>query len=109
MSTSSTNSNSYSENVLQQSQLEALKSLSLLLIREIDSLRGDQENYIKKLENHKRINLAEEVQKFETEMIRSALILSMGRQSKAAQLLGIKLTTLNAKIKRYKIDLGDHS
>ena len=34
------------------------------------------------------------------------MIRSMGRsQTKAAQMLGIKITTLNAKIKRYKIDL----
>ena len=37
-------------------------------------------------------------------MIRHALYLTNGSQSAAARMLGIKVTTLNAKIKRFKLD-----
>jgi Transcriptional regulator containing GAF, AAA-type ATPase, and DNA binding domains len=52
------------------------------------------------------INLYEEMQRFEASMIRSAMIQAGGVQRKAAELLGMKLTTLNVKIKRYKIDFS---
>lgn len=102
----SNNSSSNSEGLLQHSQLEALKSLSLLLVREIDSLKGKQAVLEKKIEEEQSINLAHEMQQFEIDMIRCALIRSMGRQNKAAHLLGMKTTTLNEKIKRYNIDLS---
>jgi DNA-binding protein Fis len=49
------------------------------------------------------------VQRFEIALINSALNRSHGNQTKAAQILGIKLTTLNSKIKRYGISLNDVS
>lgn len=45
-----------------------------------------------------------EVRRFESGLIRCALIRTGGRQRRAARLLGIKAATLNAKIKRYRID-----
>ncbi|MFM9904771.1 MAG: helix-turn-helix domain-containing protein [Pyrinomonadaceae bacterium] len=48
--------------------------------------------------------LSDQIQKFETDMIRHALYLTNGKQSDAARMLGIKLTTLNAKIKRFELD-----
>lgn len=50
------------------------------------------------------LNLSEQVQRFEAELIRSALIKTGGRQRRAARLLGVKVTTLHTKIKRYHID-----
>ena len=47
------------------------------------------------------------LRRFETELIRSALIQTGGRQRQAARLLGTKVTTLNTKIKRYKIDIPE--
>ena len=41
---------------------------------------------------------------FEIDMIRHALYLTNGHQSFAAKLLGIKKTTLHAKLKRFSID-----
>ena len=61
----------------------------------------------KEIENGKPFCLLEEMQRIEINMIRCALIRSMGNQTKAAKLLGVKLNTLNTKIKRYKIDLTD--
>jgi DNA-binding NtrC family response regulator len=57
-------------------------------------------------EDCQNLGLEERVRKFEIELISDALIQTGGRQNGAAKLLGIKLTTLNAKIKRYKIPVG---
>ncbi len=96
-----------SEKILKQNQLEALKSLSLLLVREINSLEERQTTLEKKIESEKSICLLKELQRFEASMIRCALIRSMGKQTRAAKLLGLNTTTLHAKIRRYKIDLTD--
>ena len=50
------------------------------------------------------LDFQREVQLFESDLIRCALIRTGGRQRRAARLLGIKAATLNAKIKRYRID-----
>jgi DNA-binding NtrC family response regulator len=50
------------------------------------------------------LSLSEQVHRFEAELIRSALIKTGGRQRRAARLLGVKVTTLHTKIKRYRID-----
>lgn len=93
--------------VLKQSQIEALKSLSLLLVREIDSLDERQSALENEIENKKPISLAEELQRFEINMIRCALIRAAGKQIEAARLLGLKPTTLYEKIKRYNITMND--
>ena len=48
-------------------------------------------------------NFYEEVQRFETELIKLALERTGGNQARAAQLLSLKPTTLHAKIKNYRI------
>jgi len=53
------------------------------------------------------IDLQAEVRRFETELIRSALIQTGGCQRQAARLLRTKVTTLNTKIKRYKIEITE--
>ena len=78
--------------------ISALKELSLALSHEIAAL----ENRAVLLNGP--IKLADEVRKFETGLICNALIRTGGRQRQAARLLGMKITTLNAKIKRYNID-----
>ena len=52
-----------------------------------------------------RTRLRDEVKRFEMELIRTALEKTLGNQTRAARLLGIKTTTLNGKIKRYNIPL----
>jgi len=52
------------------------------------------------------IDLYDEVSRFETELIRCALQHTGGHQVKAARLLGLKTTTLNNKIKQYKIQVN---
>ena len=52
------------------------------------------------------INFYDEVQRFETHLIKMALAETGGNQAKAARLLGIKATTLNSKIKLFNIEVG---
>ena len=49
------------------------------------------------------IDFYEEVRRFEISMIKKALKVSQGSQKKAANLLKLKQTTLNTKIKSYQI------
>lgn len=79
-------------------RLEILKVLSGNVLREVESLREDKDAALQ----HK-INLTTEIARFEADLIRGALIRTGGRQRLAAQLLGIKTTTLNNKIRRYGI------
>ncbi len=79
-------------------RLNTLREVALTLLREVESLRVSQQPNIKQ-----NVRLHDEVQRFETELIRSALVRTGGNQTRAAQLLGVKLTTLNTKVKRYKI------
>lgn len=51
------------------------------------------------------ISFYDEVSRFEIELIRRALELTGGHQSKAAKLLGMNNTTLNSKIKVYNIKI----
>lgn len=80
-------------------RLEALRVLSASLMREIEALRKAKNAIVPA-----KINLIEEVQRFEIELIRCALLRTGGKQRQAARLLNVKVTTLNAKIKRYGID-----
>lgn len=50
------------------------------------------------------LNLRELIKRFEANLIRSALAYTGGRQRRAARLLGMNVSSLNAKIKRYKLD-----
>lgn len=91
--------------LLKQNSLEALETLSLLVMREIEVLKVAQASFSFK-DAGQKISFEDVVQNFEIGLIRNALVHSNGSQTKAAELLGIKLTTLNQKIKRYGISLG---
>ena len=82
------------------SRLSSLRDVAIELLNAVDSLRSTNAGN----GNHK-LKLHEEVRKCETELIRSALVRTAGNQSRAARLLGVKHTTLNAKIKRYGIPI----
>ena len=78
-------------------RLDALREVALTLLGAVDSLRSAQPS------RGQSIRLQDEVQRFETDLIRTALERTGGNQARAARLLGVKHTTLNSKIKRYKI------
>lgn len=54
-----------------------------------------------------RIDLHAEVIKFESGLIQRALLQTGGHQSEAAHLLGISLSSLHSKIRRYGIKVRD--
>src|SRR5258708_38615839 len=78
-------------------RIDALSDVAATVMEAVDSLRTAQPSC------HHNITLQAEVQRFETELIRTALERTGGNQARAARLLGVKHTTLNAKIKRYQI------
>ena len=78
-------------------RLNALREVALTLLDAVDSLRHAQPS------SGQSIRLQDEVRRFETDVIRTALEKTGGNQARAARLLGVKHTTLNAKIKRYCI------
>ena len=81
--------------------LDSLREAAMTLMREVESLASRQPHT-----NHQQLGLQEEVHRYESELIRSALQKTRGNQRRAAKLLGVKVTTLNCKIKRLGIELA---
>lgn len=81
-----------------ENRLEALKVLSNSILHEVEALKK-----AKHTELPGKIDLASEVQRYEEDLIRCALLRTGGNQRRAAKLLSVKVTTLNMKIKRYGI------
>lgn len=84
-------------------RVEALRVLVSVLLREVESLEHSVPSGAESLANP-HFSLSDEIERYEADMIRTALIKSQGKQRRAARLLGVKVTTLNAKIKKYKIN-----
>lgn len=82
-----------------ESRLSSLRDVALELLNAVESLKGASPN------RNQSLNLQDEVRRFETDLIQAALVRTGGNQLRAARLLGVKHTTLNAKIKRYGISL----
>ena len=94
-------------NLIQRSkdeQLNALKSLASEILKQIESIENI-ENNICHLVNEDGLHLDEILERFEKDLICIALMKAGGVQIKASKLLGVKLTTLNTKIKRFKIEV----
>ena len=87
---------------VEEARVASLKVLALTLLRQVESLEKQMTTT-----DVPELNLQKEVQRFEAAIIRSALWKTGGRQRRAARLLGVKVTTLNTKIKRHKIKLDD--
>jgi DNA-binding NtrC family response regulator len=81
-------------------ELEALKLLILAMWRELRALEAAGSS----ARAAGPVDLAGEMRRFESDLIRCALIRTGNRQRRAARLLGMSVATLNAKIKRYHID-----
>jgi DNA-binding NtrC family response regulator len=79
-------------------RINTLRETVLQLLQEVESLTIAVPAGLK---SGARLN--DEVRQFEMNLIRTALGRTAGSQTRAAKLLGLKLTTLNAKIKRYQI------
>ena len=92
--------NGLDQSQLFDSRISYLKILAMSLLREIALAENTGHR-------NDTIDLQAEVRRFETELIRSALIQTGGCQRQAARLLRTKVTTLNTKIKRYKIEISE--
>jgi DNA-binding NtrC family response regulator len=79
-------------------KVRTLKELTLALLQEVESLKGHGS-----FESKSSIDFDDEVRRFETDLIRWALMRTGGHQRRAARMLNLKVTTLNAKIKRFGI------
>ena len=79
-------------------RLNTLRETVLQLLDEVESLAISRPIDIKR-----GARFSDEVRQFEVSLIRTALGRTSGSQTRAARLLGLKPTTLNAKIKRYGI------
>lgn len=81
-------------------RIEMLKNVALNLLKEVQVL-----STLEAADIIQGIKFYDEVERFERELIMRALELTGGHQVRAARLLGLKVTTLNSKVKRYRIPL----
>lgn len=79
-------------------ELEAARVLASALI---GILKGESESELKQ---EPKIRFRDEVERFEANLIMSALAHTGGRQRRAARLLGMNVSTLNLRIKRYRLN-----
>ena len=102
-----TTANSSTDSEL-ESHVQQLTLLARALASEIEALQRDL-SFDRALgrqidfEND-GIDFYDEVERYEIELIESALDKCGGNQSRAARLLGLKSTTLNAKLKHYGLN-----
>ncbi len=87
---------------LSRGNVTSLKDLTLRLIREVQTIAEGQMPGL-----DSGFDFYEEVSRFEIDLIRLALLQTGGHQRRAAKLLNLKVTTLNSKIKHYKINMAD--
>lgn len=85
---------------LQTLKSEVLKSMALALESKAENPTGFLDFDVKL-----GLNFYEEVTKFEIKLLRQALTFCRGNQRAAAKLLHLKTTTLNTKVKMYRLDL----
>lgn len=78
-------------------KLEAINRIASVVLSEVETFAS--RNYL----SSENINYYEELQRFEIELILYALYQANGNQRRAAQILNIKTTTLNAKVKRFNL------
>jgi DNA-binding protein Fis len=90
------------------SRVHRLVDLASELMREAQVLARDKafaaESVVRATNMEGGVDFYSEVKQFETALIKLALGETDGNQSRAAKLLGLQATTLNSKIKLYKIE-----
>ena len=100
--TPATRSGTADEAAALRAEVEDLKMLILAMWREVGAI--ERKAPAATAVAPAALDFQREVRRFESDLIRCALIRTGGRQRRAARLLSIKATTLHAKIKRYRID-----
>ena len=87
-------------------RLLTLKDLAHAFLEELGTV-GDRDGKASAEAAEGPIDFYDEVRRFEVEMIQSALRRTNGVQTEAASLLGLKPSTLHAKIKQYRLSASD--
>ena len=82
-----------------QLHIQAIGELVHELLTQLDLLQYESDYS----EDEPNLSLREEVRRFEINLIQRALTRTHGSQVEAARVLGLKATTLNAKMKRYRL------
>jgi DNA-binding NtrC family response regulator len=86
--------------IVARERIRALRELAIEMQRQLETLSRVPTPSV-----DDSIDFYEEVSRFEIELIKQALRSAEGHQTKAAQLLNLKATTLNGMIKRYRIQV----
>jgi DNA-binding NtrC family response regulator len=84
-------------------KIEVLKSIA----RALES-KADNPTDVLDFDGKRGVKFYEEVTNFEIELIKQALACTKGNQRAAARLLGLKITTLNSKVKAYNLRLASN-
>ena len=84
-------------------RLDLLNNIVTLLTGEVKKLRNDANLTDNSRSFDFPVSMRELVADYEWRLIREALNATRNRQNRAAELLGIKPTTLNSKIRKYKM------
>ena len=88
---------------------QVLKNVALALISEGATQAPEPASGAERPDAPAEMSFYEEVRRFEIGLITRALRLAHGKQSMAARLLGLKPTTLNAKMKQYQMRENDRA
>ncbi|SRR6266542_1877581 len=91
----------HSESSSAHRNIATLKELVLRLLSELQCITE-----VNTLTVGDGLDFYDEVSRFEIDLIKRALLQTGGHQVQAAKLLNLKVTTLNSKIKHYKISPG---
>ena len=86
---------------------QVLKGVALALISEGVAQAREPASGAEPPDAPAEMSFYEEVRRFEIRLITRALRRAHGRQNAAARLLGLKATTLNAKMKQYRMRGND--
>ena len=79
-------------------RISAMRDLAQTLMTELEGVA-----VAPSLNLNDGIHIRDEVTRYEIDLIRAALRMTQNHQRRAAEMLGIKATTLNSKIKKYKL------
>jgi len=85
--------------IIEQAKTEVLKTVAYALLRQVYGLSEPQRPKVRE-----QINFFDEVQRFEVNLIRQALLFANGKKAGAARLLNLNATTLHSKLKLYSIE-----
>ena len=86
---------------------QVLKNVAQALISEGATQAREPASGAELPDSPAEMSFYEEVRRFEIGLIRRALRQAQGKQREAARLLGLKATTLNAKMKQYRMRVND--